>query len=165
MRASLERIYRRHRQGLYTLSLSITRCPSRAEDAVQEAFTRLWKSAVRPHGDPVAYVFAAVRNAAVEQMRRRRADAGQQEPPVSIYDGASADPAVAAAEAERIEAVRDAVAQLPRAQREVLVMRIYGGLKFAQVAEAVGRPLPTVTTQYRRALERLRGKMDPNHEG
>jgi len=165
MRASLERIYRRHRQGLYTLSLSITRCPSRAEDAVQEAFARLWKSGARPHGDPVAYVFAAVRNAAVEQVRRRRPDAAGPEPPASIYDGKSIDPAVAAANAERVEAVRDAVVQLPQAQREVLVMRIYGGLKFAQVAEATGRPLATVTTQYRRALQRLRRILDGDHEG
>ena len=68
----LERIYRDHRQGLFTLALSITRCPDLAEDAVQDAFTRLWRSEIEPQGDSTAYVFASVRNAALELARGRR---------------------------------------------------------------------------------------------
>ena len=64
MKETLERIYWDHRQGLYTLALAITRRPERAEDAVQDAFARLWTASRRPTGDPVPYVFAAVRNAA-----------------------------------------------------------------------------------------------------
>ena len=64
MRRSLERIYRKHRQGMYSLALSITRRPQAAEDAVQEAFVKLWRLGPAPRGDPVAYTYAAVRNAA-----------------------------------------------------------------------------------------------------
>ena len=164
MRASLERIYRRHRQGLYTLSLSITRCPSRAEDAVQEAFARLWQSGARPSGDPVAYVFAAVRNAAVDQLRHRGPEEFGPDPPVSIFDGRAADPASAAADAERAEAARRAMEALPVDQREVVVMKIYGGLTFEQIAEALGRPVSTAASRYRRALQRLREGMTEDHE-
>src|SRR3954452_9099285 len=71
----LEDIYARHRQGLFTLALSITRCAARAEDAVHDAFVRLCRrrSVAAPlegtgaasQPDAVAYVFASVRNAAV----------------------------------------------------------------------------------------------------
>ena len=164
MRASLETVYRRHRQGLFTLALSITRRPSQAEDAIQEAFARLWKTRARPQGDIVAYVFAAVRNAAIEQCRGRRPELRGQVPPVSIYDGRAVDPAAAAMDAEQMDAARRALDSLPDDQREVVVMRIYGGLKFAQIAEALGRPMPTITTRYRRALAKLQTQMRRDYE-
>ena len=69
MTGTIEQIYRLHRKGLYTLALAITRHPESAEDAVHEAIVRLCRSDRSPTGDPVAYVFAAVRNAAVDQKR------------------------------------------------------------------------------------------------
>lgn len=164
MRANLERVYRRHRQGLYTLSLSITRSPDQAEDAIQEALARLWKSPVRPRGDPVAYVFAAVRNTAIELRRRRRPEPIAPESLASIYDGQTDDPALAAMNAERFEALRVAVEGLGDEQREVVVMKIYGQLTFARIAEALGEPTQTVASRYRRALEKLRVCLDHKHE-
>src|SRR3954464_10297105 len=83
----LEDIYARHRQGLFTLALSITRCAARAEDAVHDAFVRLcrrrfvawWFSATGTarQPDPVAYVFASVRNAAVDLVRRAPPEQGR----------------------------------------------------------------------------------------
>jgi len=149
----LERVYRDHRQGLYTLALSVTRCPGRAEDAVQEAFARLWSRGAAPSGDPVAYVFASVRNAAIDQVRRHPPDHPRET--VSIYNGLPTDPALNAVTEEQHRAVREAIEALPDAQRESIVMKIYGGLTFRQMAEALGEPLPTVAARYRRALEVL----------
>ena len=163
MRASLEKIYRRHRQGLYTLALSITRRPSEAEDTVQEAFARLWKSGACPQGDVVAYVFAAVRNVAVEHARHQGARLTGQDLLVSIYDGRAIDPASAAMAGELNRTARQAMDSLPDDQREVVVMRIHGGLKFVQIAEAIGCPFGTVVSRYRRALERLRVQIGAEH--
>lgn len=153
MHRLLERVYQDHRQGLYTLALAVTRCPGRAEDAVQEAFARLWSRGATPSGDPVAYVYAAVRNAAIDQVRRQP----PARPPevASIYNGLPADPAARAVTAEQHRAVREAVEALPAAQRESVVMKIYGGLTFRQMADALGEPLPTVAARYRRALDVL----------
>ena len=119
---TIEAIYRRHRQGLYTLALSIAGRPEAAEDAVHDAVERLCRGGP-PSGDPVAYVFAAVRNAAVDTRRRPRAVAGT----VSIFD--LPDPAddgravdESAGDGERDRRVADAVQQLPAEQREAVVL-------------------------------------------
>lgn len=152
MHQRLETIYREHRQGLFTLALAITRCPQSAEDAVHDAFVRLWRSPLRPGGDPVAYVFAAVRNAARDLLRRRRSTVALSE---SIFASRRDEPSTAAAETEQAALLRAAVDGLPDAQRETVVMRVYGGLTFEQIAGALGEPLPTVASRYRRALERI----------
>ena len=164
MRRSLEKIYRRHRQGLYTLALSITRCSASAEDAVHDAFVHLWNSRYGPRGDAVAYVFAAVRNAAIEQVRKMRAEQNRQDIPVSIYEGKAQNPSSLAADAEREETIAQALEKLPDGQRELVVMRMYGSLKFSQIAEILGEPISTVSSRYGRALEQLRSAIGMNHE-
>ena len=176
MRSVLEQVYRDHRQGLFTLALAVTRCPHRAEDAVHEAMTRLWQS-TEPPRDPVPYVFSAVRNAAIDQTRR--AAVRRRLESVSIFNGlppAAApatgrspdDPEAVAITAEQHARLRQAVDALPQPEREAIVMRIYGGLRFEQIAEALDEPLPTVASRYRRALEtlsrRVRPAMEASHE-
>ena len=170
VRSVLEQVYREHRQGLFTLALAIIRCPHRAEDAVQEAMARLWQSTDLPR-DPVPYVFSAVRNAAIDQTRR--AAVRHRLESTSIFNGlpaagGPADPGTAAITAEQHERLRLAVDALPQAEREAIVMRIYAGLKFEQMAETLGEPLPTVASRYRRALEmlsrRVRPALEASHE-
>jgi len=184
----LEQVYREHRQGLYTLALAITRRPDRAEDAVQDAFARLWQSKNLPE-DPVPYVFASVRNAAVDDVRRSVRSAALS--PVSIYNGlppsrrdasaagggsrpgaaaghGPAGPEQSVIDAEQHRAIRDAVDALPQPEREAVVMKVYAGLTFDQIAQALGEPLPTVASRYRRALEtlgqRIKGIVGVGHE-
>src|SRR5688572_156471 len=155
---TLEQVYGGHRQGLFTLALSITRCAARAEDAVQEAFVRMCRNASQGRkGDLVAYAYAAVRNAAIDQRRRVKA---QQPKLESIFNGRHD----AAAEREALEAEREtviaaAIEDLPEEQREAIVLRVYAQLTFVQIAEVVDAPLQTVATRYRRALERLRERL------
>jgi RNA polymerase sigma-70 factor, ECF subfamily len=163
VREALEQVYGRHRQGLYTLALAITRCPAQAEDAVHDAFVRLWAARNGHAADPVAYIYAAVRNAAIDQVRgAKRRPAGAETSAMdaaasatSIFNGLPADPAVEAVTAEEHRQVREAVDALPADDREAIVLRVYGGLSFEQMAGVLGEPLPTVASRYRRALEKL----------
>jgi len=159
LRQAIERVYCDHRQGLYTLALAITRCPGRAEDAVQEAFARLWSRRIRPSGDLVPYVFAAVRNAAIDQVRRRPPEL--REPDASIFNGLSEDASSASVTAEEHRLLESAVRALPDDQRETVVLKIYGGLTFQQVAETLDAPLQTVASRYRRALEQIGRRVKP----
>jgi RNA polymerase sigma-70 factor (ECF subfamily) len=151
--ATIENIYRQHRKGLFAMALSITRRVDSAEDAVHEAIVRLWKNGKSPTGDPVAYVFAAVRNAAVDQKRKTGS--------VSIFDlpePAQASPAVLEKD-ERDRLIADTIEALPADQREAVILHLYGGLTFAQVAEVLDIPLQTIASRYRRALVSLREKL------
>jgi RNA polymerase sigma-70 factor (ECF subfamily) len=155
---TIHEIYRTHRNGLFTLALSITRHPESAEDAVHDAMVRLCRKGGRPSGDPVAYVFAAVRNAAVDQRRRTaRAIA------VSIFDvpdpALSENPDSRLQDAEWTASVDAAIATLSDEQREAVVMHLYSGLTLAQSAEALGVPLQTLASRYRRGLQKLREQL------
>lgn len=158
--ADLADIYERYRRGLFALALSITRCPARAEDAVHEAFARLCRRIGEPTKDHVAYVFSAVRNAAVDQVRRLSLETESRLDAAAMFDLNPADPRQQMLEAERAASVARALAGLADEQREIIVLRIYGGLRFQQIAEVVDLPLATVTTRYRRALERLKVRLE-----
>lgn len=152
----LEALYLRHRQGLFLLALSVVRCPAEAEDAVHDAMVRLNARSSAPEGDTVAYVFAAVRNAALDRLRRRRLP---DEAHASLYNGHAPDPETAALAAERDRILREAVDGLPQEQQEAVVLRVYAGLSFEQIAEVAGTPLSTVAARYQRALEKLRDRL------
>ncbi len=158
MQQELEQIYRRNRQGLFTLALAITGCPERAQDAIQGAFTRLWQRPAPPNGELLPYVFAAVRNAATDEVRRREARRSGEEL-TSIFDVRAEDPTGTAQRREEAAIVRRAVERLPDDERETVVMKVYGGLTFRQIAEVVDAPLPTVASRYQRAMESLHGTL------
>jgi RNA polymerase sigma-70 factor (ECF subfamily) len=151
--ATIESIYRQHRKGLFTLALSITRRTDTAEDAVHEAIVRLCRAGKSPSGDPVAYVYAAVRNAAIDQKRKVGS--------VSIFDLAEPSRELTSAtdDHERDRLVADAIDDLPPDQREAVVMHLYSGLTFQQAADVLQIPLQTMASRYRRALERLRTQL------
>ena len=156
----LGNLYDRHGQGLYICALAITRDRAMAEDAVHTAFQRLCQRMPSNVQDPHAYVFHAVRMAAIEQRRRSvRRDAVEKNAPASIIDPAEL-PDASLVERERAAGVAAALAELPDLQREAIVLRLYGGLTFAQIAVVVNEPLPTVAARYRRGLEQLRIRLE-----
>jgi RNA polymerase sigma-70 factor (ECF subfamily) len=140
--------------------MAIVRCPARAEDAVHEAFVRLWSARERGDiEDAVAYAYAAVRRAAIDQVRRaatpprcQRLHRDDLQPDQRLIAG------------ETAELLRAGLDELPEDQREAVVMRIYGGLSFEAMARALRVPLPTAASRYRRALQRLRLTID-DHGG
>lgn len=157
MRDLLDDIYREHQQALFSLALSVTRHPASAEDAGQAAFTRLLGRRTPPTGDVRAYVFASVRNAAIDQQRRRGRDGKTC---ASMFEPAESSPPDADVLAdEQQRRLRDAIDQLPAPQREAVILKALGGLSHEQVARITGQSPNTVASRYRRALEKLRGAL------
>lgn len=155
-RMDLARLYDEHRQGLFSLALSVVRDRAAAEDAVHDAFARMLgrEGSEDSPGDPVAYAFRAVRNAAIDRQRRASAmGRALHDAPASLFDAPPRDPLI---DEEVSQLVQDAIDNLPDAARQTLVMRVYGGLTFDQIARALDEPLGTVTTRYRRTLDKLR---------
>jgi RNA polymerase sigma-70 factor (ECF subfamily) len=156
LNGALERIYREYRQQLFTCALAITRCPERAEDAVQEAFHRLFRASAKPRRLK-AYVFRVVRNAAIDQVRR-------QEPPTEELSEFIFEPGTGPREAvtdkEFSQRVAEALLNLSADERETIVEHIYGDLTFREISRVRQAPLGTVTTWYRRGLKKLRGLLE-----
>lgn len=104
-------------------------------------------------GDPVAYVFATVRNAAIDAIGKNKTPPTE---PASLYNGQHHDPAGAVIDDETAARLRDAVDRLPETQQQAVIMKVYAGLTFQQIAEACDEPLSTISSRYQRALSRLR---------
>ena len=148
-------VYQEHRQGLFTMALSVTRDQASAEDAVHEAFVRLLRIEGEDHTikDFTAYAYGAVRRAAIDQVRRRGKRVMVHE---SIFDDSAVTQPCAIDRAEEDALLRQAVERLPDDERCCVVMRIYGELTFHQMSEALGDPVSTISSRYQRALEQLR---------
>jgi len=153
-RAAFETLYRRYARAIFGLALRRLGDRSRAEDAVQETFTSVWRSArsydpARGPGAP--WLYAVARNAIIDRSRAR------VEPPVEAPDEPSgeAGPPELAERSFVALRVHRALEELPEREREVLSLAYWSGLSQSEVAEFLGIPLGTVKTRTRAALARL----------
>lgn len=152
-------LYRRHRRGLYGYALSLSNDEARAGDAVQE----LWLGFLRDieklaAADNVrAYLYRTLRNRLIDEFRRRQRERKaldeRTEPMVVVRPR---DKAVTREEAARVS---DAIASLPDEQREVVLLRVYGDMSFAHIAEVTNENVKTVESRHRLALEKLRKRL------
>lgn len=162
MQDQLKKTYCAHRQGLYSLALSITGCGQQADDAIQAAFERLYRTSATPCGNNVSYVFAAVRNAAIDTMRSDRRIAETRETIFSEFDASQVEatsPTDELLTTERNLILQSAVDALEDAEREVVVLKTFAELTFDAIGEVLNQPAKTVATRYRRALIRLEEKL------
>jgi RNA polymerase sigma-70 factor, ECF subfamily len=151
----LESIYRGHRSGLFALAMSVTRSRGDAEDAVHDAFAKLCRANGTAGGDSVAYVFAAVRNAAIDRVRKRQR---RECCPILLepcLEAKSDDPE----SGDRDRLIAKVVDALPEELRTVVVLHLFCNMNFRQIGEIENLPLQTVWSRYRNALEKMRPKL------
>jgi len=134
-----------------------TRSVADAEDVVQEAFMRFWRNQRHLGGDPMALLVTSVRRAALDLLRSRDRRERRENEHVDLQAEAWFAPSVE--EDERRTQLEEAVIQLPSEQREVVVLKVWGGLTFAQIAEQLELSPNTVASRYRYALNHLREKL------
>ena len=151
---AFEALYHRYARPVFGLALRRLGDRMRAEDAVQETFAAVWRSArtYKPErGAGAPWLYAVARNAIVDRSRSR------SEPPGEAPDVASTEPGPA----ERAEAsyiswrVHRALESLAENERDVIELAYYGGLSQSEVSDFLGIPLGTVKTRTRAALGRL----------
>jgi RNA polymerase sigma-70 factor, ECF subfamily len=153
-RGAFELLYRRYARPVFALALRRLGDRGRAEDAVQETFASVWRSARsyrRERGPGAPWLYAVARNAIIDRRRAR------VESPSEIPDTPSGD----AAPDERAESnwtawrVHSALGELPDSERVVLELAYWSGLSQSEIAEYLQIPLGTVKTRTRTALGRL----------
>jgi RNA polymerase sigma-70 factor (sigma-E family) len=154
---NLADLYRDHRMRMVRLAVLLVDDPSTAEDVVQEAFTGLHRhwAGLRDEAAAVAYLRTAVVNGSRSVLRRRRT-ARDYVPPHQVNARSAESLAMLSAEHQ---AVVDALGMLPPRQREVLVLRYYGGMSEAEIAEATGISRGTVKSTASRALDAVQRAM------
>jgi len=157
----LREIYEQHRQGLYSLAASLTGCGQQAEDAVHTAFEKLCRRTSHNTRDLTTYVFATVRNSAIDLRRGQRRHSRFA---VSLFNSHPTPSATSETDdlllnSERDQILRQAIDELECDDREIVVMKAFGGLTFEAIADVTNRPVGTVATRYRRALEKLHQRL------
>lgn len=137
--------------------------PSQSEEVLQEVFLEIWQSASRfaPNkGQGRSWVLTIAHRRAVDRVRASQASA-DRDARVGLRDLDVAYDGVAETVELKIEGgrVSEALAGLPEAQRETIVLAYYGGYSQTEIAALVGAPLGTVKTRMRDGLSRLRTRM------
>ena len=151
---AFELLYRRYARPVFALALRRLGDRGRAEDAVQETFASIWRSAgsyKRERGPGAPWLYAVARNAIVD---RRRA---LGEPPVETVEEAAdeAGPPDRAESSWTAWRVHRALLELPEQERRLIELAYWGGLTQSEIAEFLNVPLGTVKTRTRSALARL----------
>jgi RNA polymerase sigma-70 factor (ECF subfamily) len=155
----VENLFLQNARKFYLIALGITGQRELAEDAVHDAMVSLVRSSGSPD-DPTAYAFRSVRNRAVRLSSAR--DQYTVTTDEFLVDSAESDCAGPEETAFREEVCR-ALEDLSPDHRETLVLHLFGGMTFREIAEVREISLNTVTSWYRRAIAALREGV-LNHE-
>jgi RNA polymerase sigma-70 factor (ECF subfamily) len=127
-----------------------------AEDIVQEAFVRFWRLRQRVT-EPLGYLYACVKHCALDWQRGRRRQARREEATARPEAETLFDSFLE--QRERVAVIEAILTRLPDEQREVLVMKVWGGLSFSEIAAALDISPNTAASRYRYALAKLREQL------
>jgi len=150
----------RHSDEIYRYARSLLANQADAEDAAQEVLLRLWRHLPRLNPFNLrAWLLQTTRWYCLDQIRRRSNRAA----PVALEEGVldeqldefAVDPSLAADSTLRLEQARAALAKLPENLRSVFVLYEVNGLRYREIAKALGIPLNSVKVYLSRARESL----------
>lgn len=167
---ALEALFDRYGKVSYSLARRIVADEALAQDVVQEVFLSLWRDAHRfdaGRGTVATYLLSVTHHRAVdvvrreENLRRRRSSDEVLDLQPDPKPGVEADVLAA----ERRGEVLAALATLPAAQREALLLAYFGGYTQREVASLVGVPLGTVKTRMAAGMRKLKDALsEPGRE-
>jgi RNA polymerase sigma-70 factor (ECF subfamily) len=154
---ALAELYDRFGRVAYGLALRIVRDPALAEDAVQEGFMAVWRSAARfvaERAKASTWILTLIHRRAVDLVRReepRRAEPLDTAPQPSGDD--TEDEVWLRLRRTRVQ---EALGRLPEKQREALELAYYGGFTQSELADRLGEPLGTIKSRMFSGLATLR---------
>jgi RNA polymerase sigma-70 factor (ECF subfamily) len=163
----LERLYDEHAQALFAFLLNLTREEEDTHDLLQEIFIKLARQPdlLRGVREERAFLIRLAHNAAVDLMRRRgtrqkyQDQFGSELEQISPFARAS-DPDEHAFRS----ALAEALLELPPEQRAVVHLKLWEGLTFEAIAEALEIPQNTAASRYRYGLDKLRQPLRPLYD-
>jgi RNA polymerase sigma-70 factor, ECF subfamily len=154
---ALSELYDRYGRVAYNLAYRILRDPALAEDAVQEAFLTVWRTAARflpERSKASTWILTLVHRRAVDLVRRE--ERRRAEPLDETLEPAGEETDESAWLRLERERVQTALRRLPDQQREALELAYYGGFTQSELAERLGLPLGTIKSRMFAGLARMR---------
>lgn len=170
--AALEELSRRHRRAVYVLALQLLGNPDDAMDATQDTMLRFLRTLRRfdPSRPVRPWLYAILRNRVRDLFRRRRVrkhdpiEGDEEHWRPELVDPA-ADPHADARRQELRERIWNALAELAPSHREIVVLRDYQDLSYAEIARVLDVPQGTVMSRLHRARKHLAALLAPPVEG
>ncbi len=160
--AALARIYEKYKDDLLRIAAGLLNQASAAEDIVHDVFVTLAQSAdkLKLSGNLKGYlatcVVNRVRNSNRVQKRQQAVSLDETEPVMAD----SHKPERWIVRNEELDRLNNAMAQLPYAQREVVILHTQGGMKFRAIAKSQNASINTVQSRYRYGLDKLRSLLN-----
>ncbi len=151
----LKKIYEEYLPYIYTVVFNILGNKEDAEDVTSSFFIKLWTTAdrYRSGGNHRAYMAAVARNMAIDSLRKRKREIPEEDGFLS--DARQHSSGFEESIVERLT-LKEAMKKLSDIQKEIIHLKLYGGLTFREIASVVGKPQGTVSWQYNEALKILR---------
>jgi RNA polymerase sigma-70 factor (ECF subfamily) len=157
---NLDELYDRYGEKMYRYLVLRLGSPEDAEDVLQEAFCRLARYSVRRAlvRNPRAFAFRVLRNEAnrhlAKRIRRRAeeaSDPGERDSLASVIEGP---------DEARPAALARALGGLPDEQRDVIILKVFEGFSFKEIAAVCEVPANTAASRYRYGIEKLRSLLE-----
>jgi RNA polymerase sigma-70 factor, ECF subfamily len=155
-----ELLYRSSRDDIFAYVATLLNDRAAAEDITAIAFERAYRRRMtfdRRRGEERAWLFGIARNAALDELRRRKRLAALTIDPEDVSEAEDDDGAEVAL---RRTAVRTALAELAPRDREVIALKFHAGLRNAELAKVLGVSETAAGTLLYRAMEKLRKACD-----
>lgn len=158
---ALSRIYEKYLNNLLTLAMALLNDAGAAEDVVHDVFVSFAKSTenFKLRGSLKSYLATCVINRARDRIRTNQR---QSTRPVKIdlISSEANKPDQSVIYSEESQRLNHAIAQLPGLQREVIILRLKGEMKFKEIARLQGVSVSTIQGRYRYGLNKLRSILD-----
>lgn len=155
------RLYEKYRDDLLKLAISLLNEADLAEDIVHDVFTLFIRNArqFQLTGSLKGYLATCVAN------RARNANRAQRRQTPGLYTPQTEAPISARPDrwiiiSDEFNRLNSALAQLPYDQRETVILRAQGGMKFRQIAKSQCVPIKTAQSRYRIGLDKLRSLLN-----
>lgn len=152
---------------VWSLARRLSRTPADAEDATQEIFLDIWRSAARfdaAQGSDKVFIAMIARRRLIDRLRKITSEPAMD--PVDVLETVTwSDPGTASETSVEAEQAARALQELRPEQREVLELGLLHGLSQSEIAARLGIPLGTVKSFMRRGLIRVREYLNIDAEG
>ena len=160
---AFQQLYAATSAQLYALLLRILRNPERAQDALQDAYVKVWQKAdtyAPDRGAPLTWLLSIARYRALDLLRRKRPEVAMPEEPdmmaTLLEDEQALSPLEENENQQSLDAIQVCLKTLQPQQRDSVLLAYYEGLTHQELSQRLGAPLGTVKSWIRRGLMRLR---------